>query len=193
MTTIYRSRGGQTCLWWVFQKTWASSCTNSKGHLQFLARLSLFSFQIPNSQLSILKLLKYQLSLISTTLSKIHEFFSNNTPTKESAQAITLIPSPSQATVIRLQNQLLEATKKDIWSIQCPYVLHLKNKTYLLWIVTYWASVDIVWHIWDAWRVTKNYLVERKQDWKVKKNPEDVEVVNTSGKWTMSLEQPRCL
>jgi len=72
------------------------------------------SFLLPNSQLSILKLLKYQLLLISTTLSKIHEFFSNNTPTKESAQAITLIPSPSQATVIRLQNQLLEATKKDI-------------------------------------------------------------------------------
>jgi len=133
---------------------------------------------LPNPQLSILELLKYWLPLIATTTSKTQEFFNNNTPMKKSAQAIVLIPSPSQATVIALQNQLLEATTKGIRSIWCPHVPHLKNETYPLWIVTYWASVDVIRPIRDAWQAAEHYLAEQKQDWKVKKNAEGVEVVN---------------
>jgi len=152
---------------------------------------------LPSPHLSILELLRFRIpnaasnALISRW--KTEDFFSDKPPITFTPQLIAQIPSPPKDLVKNLRNFIGEATSNGMKSVKCPHSRLGAEKTYPLWIITYWAKLDGVQHIRDSWEQAEWYLQDRLHDWTQRSISEGVSVIKrimiglSSLQWADSL------
>lgn len=123
------------------------------------------SLLLPNPNLSILGLLKYQLPMILPSLPsgpslEPEDFFNTNPPTG-SFSLISQIPRPPQDFTVLLQKYLAEITRGGINSVKCRHSQVAAGQYYPLWIITYWIKVNSICRVCNIWRIAEHYLHER--------------------------------
>ena len=136
---------------------------------------------LPNPNLSILKLLQYNLPIQHPNFltAQIANFFDKNAPNETDPNIISKIPTPSKEIITSLQKHLVNAIKNsDTMSIKCIHSIAAEGMTYPLWIIAYWEKVGSVQEIRDNWRNGEVYLRDCLQRWRKSKNIEGFNVVN---------------
>ncbi|KAF4617264.1 hypothetical protein D9613_005664 [Agrocybe pediades] len=135
---------------------------------------------LPSPDLTILELVSYDLPLQNTVFapSTIEDFFHRSQPTGTSFSEILLLPEPSSEVLAALHRYLEHGTDKDQYhSVRCLHSSLFKDKTYPLWIISYWTRCQSVRTVRDSWRQAENYLQERLQQWKRKDFQKGITVV----------------
>jgi len=140
----------------------------------------LYSSLVPAANLSVLQLVKYRLPLVlpSFPLTTTRDFFDPLPESPVDIAAIQDIPSPPLSIVQALQKDLEIGVGTGHHSIHCIHVPSTLERTYPLWIVTYWVEMFAVRQACDTWMVAEDNLCKMSHWWKAKGKSESLQVID---------------
>jgi hypothetical protein len=135
---------------------------------------------LPAPDLTVLQLVQFHLPLVllSFPVTTTKDFFANHFPESPvDIAAIQDIPSPPLSIVQALQKDLKEISNQQ-HSICCIHVPSALEKTYPLWIVSYWEEMFTICQARNMWMVAEDDLRKKSQMWKVKGKSESLRIID---------------
>ena len=135
---------------------------------------------LPALDLTVLQLVQFRLpfALLSFPVTTTEDFFTDHFPESPvDIAAIRDIPSPPLSVVQALQKDLKKISTQQR-SIRCIHVPSASEKTYPLWIVSYWEEMFTIRQARNMWMVAEDDLRKKSQMWKAKGKSESLRIID---------------
>jgi hypothetical protein len=141
-----------------------------------------YSAMLPDPDLPVLELLQIRFPLVLSSFKPItrESFFDPRPPNVTDITSIKETPFPPLSIVKGLQEEFLGAVNERSLSIRCIHTRteSSEEKTYPLWIITYWAKAFEIRAVHNRWLDAEHHLRELERRYRAKSKPGSVEVVN---------------
>ena len=145
--------------------------------------LELYTKILPNLNLTVLELLQFHLPLLlpfrDLNFPTTDSFFDTQPPNTTDVADIQELPSPLQAVIDALKKDILQAISSGKHSIKPIHTISKSsNKTYPLWILTYWDMAFNVRLVQRAWARAEQNLHELSRKWAAKGKTESTCIID---------------